>query len=317
VNRREFVAAAVATPFLLRSGRGLAGETPCALVTADTESHVAVVDLRTFEIVRRIRTRPGPRSIETVGRSAVVAHTASGAVTLLDGRTLAVRHVLDGFVQPRYTAAGSDGRHAFVTDSARGEVVTIDVFRGHVVGRVLVGGPARHVTPSPNGRTLWVSLGTKAKEIAVVDVTRPGTPRLVRRFRPPFLAHDVGFAPNGRSAWVTSGDRRELAVYSSAGRLLRRLGADAAPQHVTFLDGAAHVASGEDGTLRVHRLRDAKVVHTTRVPVGSYNVQRAGDRILTPSLDKGTLCVLDSRGRLLRRIQVAASSHDACLVLRS
>jgi hypothetical protein len=196
-------------------------------------------------------------------------------------------------------------------------VVTLDVRLGHVVGRVLVGGPARHLTASANGRTLWVSLGTKAREIAVVDVTRPHAATLVRRFRPPFRAHDVGFAPGGRSVWLTSGDRRELALYSADGHLLRRLEAGAAPQHVTFLDGAAHVASGEDGTLRVHRLRDAKVVHTTRVPVGSYNVQRAGDRILTPSLDRGTLCILDGRGRLVRRIEVATSSHDACLVLRS
>lgn len=317
MNRREFVLAAAAAPFLVRAGATLAAETPIALVTADTQSHVAAVDLRTFEIVRRIATRPGPRSIESVGRTAVIAHTASGLVTLLDGRTLTVRHVLDGFVQPRYTAAGGDGRHAFVSDSARGEVVTLDVLRGLIVGRVRVGGPARHLTPSPDGRTLWVSLGTKAHEIAVVDTTRPAAARLVRRFSPPFLAHDVGFAPGGPSVWVTSGDRGAIAIYSAGGRLTRRLSADAAPQHVTFLDGVAHVASGEDGTLRVHRLGDGKLVHTTRVPVGSYNVQRAGDRILTPSLDKGTLCVLDGRGRLLRRVQVAASSHDACLVLRA
>ena len=47
----------------------------------------------------------------------------------------------------------------------------------------------------------------------MVDVSRPARPRLVRRFEPPFLAHDVGFAPDGRHVWVTSGDRFELAVY--------------------------------------------------------------------------------------------------------
>jgi DNA-binding beta-propeller fold protein YncE len=321
MNRREFVAVAAGAPFLLRSGgalAGLASEVPIALVTADTESHVAAVDLRTFEIVRRIDTHPGPRSIESVGgRIAVVAHTASGAVTLIDGRTLKVRHVLRGFVQPRYTAAGLDGRHAFVSDSARGEVATVDLRLGRVVARVPVGGPARHITASPNGRTLWVSLGTKAQEIAVVDVSRPVRPRFVRRFEPPFLAHDVGFVPSGRNVWVTSGDRGAIAIYTAAGLLIRRIAADSPPQHVTFLDGAAQVTSGDDGTLRVHRLRDARMLRETRIPVGSYNVQRAGGRVLTPSLDRGTLCVLDGRGALLRRVQVAASSHDACFVLRS
>jgi DNA-binding beta-propeller fold protein YncE len=320
MNRREFVAAAAAAPFLLRSGSTLAGiaaEVPIALVTADTESHVAGVDLRTFEIVRRIETQPGPRSIESVGgRIAVVAHTASGAVTLIDGRTLKIRHVLRGFVQPRYTAAGLDGRHAFVSDSARGEVATVDLRLGRVVARVRVGGPARHITASPNGRTLWVSLGTKAQEIAVVDVSQPARPQFIRRFEPPFLAHDVGFVPSGRNAWVTSGDRGAIAIYTAGGNLIRRLSADAPPQHVTFLDGAAHVTSGDDGTLRVHSLRDARILRETRIPVGSYNVQRAGGRVLTPSLDRGTLCVLDGRGVIQRRIQVAASSHDACFVLR-
>lgn len=320
MNRREFVAAAAAAPFLLRSGGALAGlvaELPTALVTADTESHVAVVDLRTFEIVRRIETQPGPRSIESVGgRIAVVAHTASGLVSLIDGRTLKVRHVLRGFVQPRYTAAGLDGRHAFVSDSARGEVATVALRLGRVVARVPVGGPARHITASPDGRTLWVSLGTKAQEIAVVDVSRPAHPRFVRRFEPPFLAHDVGFVPSGRNAWVTSGDRGAIALYTAAGLLIRRLAAGRPPQHVTFLDGAAHVTSGDDGTLHVHRLRDARLLRTTRIPVGSYNVQQAGGRVLTPSLDRGTLCVLDARGTLQRRIQVAPSSHDACFVLR-
>jgi DNA-binding beta-propeller fold protein YncE len=320
MDRREFVAAAAATPFLLRSGAafaGLAAEVPIALVTADKQAHVAAVDLRTFEIVRRIETHAGPRSIESVGgRIAVVAHTASGAVTLIDGRTLKLRHVLRGFVQPRYTAAALDGLHAFVSDSARGEVTTVDLRLARVVARVPVGGPARHLTASPDGRTLWVSLGSKAQEIAVVDVSRPARPLFVRRFAPPFLAHDVGFVPNGRNVWVTSGDRHAIAIYTAAGLLTRRLAADSPPQHVTFLDGAAQVTSGDDGTLRVHRLRDARVLHETRIPVGSYNVQRAGGRVLTPSLDRGTLCVLDGRGRLLRRLKIAVSSHDACFVLR-
>jgi hypothetical protein len=44
----------------------------------------------------------------------VVAHTAAGAVTLLErsGDRLMVRRVLCGFDQARYTAIAPDGRHA-------------------------------------------------------------------------------------------------------------------------------------------------------------------------------------------------------------
>jgi PQQ-like domain len=203
-----------------------------------------------------------------------------------------------------------------VSDSRRGEVIAIDVVAGRVLGRAAVGGPARHITIDGRGRILWCSLGSKAREIAILSVADRARPRLLHRIAPPFLAHDVGFASSGRHVWVSSGDRGALAVYDArTGEVLRRLPADAPPQHVTFLGGNAYVSSGDDGSLRVQSLRDGRVLRTTRVPQGSYNVEQGFGRIMTPSLDRGTLCILDSRGRLLRRVQVAPSSHDAAFVM--
>jgi len=292
----------------------LAGGTPVALVTADTQARVAVVELSTGKILCSIPTAPGPRSIESIwGRVGVVCHTAQSVVSLIDGPTL---RVVGRFDQPRYAAAGANARHAFVTDSGAHEVVTVDVLTGRTVARVNVGGPARHVSIDPSYKMLWVSLGSKAEEVAVVDVSRPLAPRLLRRFRPPFLAHDVGIVPGGRHVWVSSGNRGALAVYDRrTGEVLRRLPADAPPQHVTFSGSRAYVTSGGDGTLRVLSLKDGRVVHTTKVPEGSYNVQEAFGWIVTPSLDRGTFCVLDRNGRLKRRVQVSPSSHDACFVM--
>ena len=299
------------------SPEALDGGTPIALVTADTQARVAAVELATGKILRSIPTLPGPRSIESVSSTiGVVCHTAHGAVSLIDGRTLRVRRVLRVFDEPRYTAAAPNGRHAFVTDSGRNEVVTIDVVKGRTVASVGVGGPARHISIDPSGRILWVSLGTKAELVAIVDVSRPAAPRLLHRLRPPFLAHDVGMASGGRHVWVSSGDRGTLAVYDRrTGEILRRLRADAPPQHFTFFGDSVYVASGADGTLRVQSLKDGRVLRSVKTPVGSYNIQEAFGRIVTPSLDHGSLCILDRRGRLLRRVQVAPSSHDACLVM--
>src|SRR6478735_783685 len=237
MDRREFLVGAVTLPVALRfAPEALAGGTPVALVTADPQARVAVVELSTGKILRSIATVAGPRCI----------------------------------------AAGAKARHAFVTDSGAHEVVTVDVLSGRTVARVNVGGPARHVSIDPSYKMLWVSLGSKAEEMAVVDVSRPHAPRLVRRFRPPFLAHDVGIAPGGRHVWVSSGDRGALAVYDRrTAEVLRRLPADAPPQHVTFFGSHADVTSGGDGTLRVLALKDGQVVRTTKVPEGSYNVQEA------------------------------------------
>ena len=315
MNRRELLLGAAS--FALAARGRAAAPRPVALVTADLESRLVAVDLSSGRALRFVRTLSWPRSIETVGSTAVVAHSEIGAVSLVDGGTLAVRRVLRGFGEPRYTAAHPDGRHAFVTDAARGEVIALDVAGGRVLARERVGARARHVTIDPAGRTLWIALGSKAAEIAVVDVANPARPRLVRRFRAPFLAHDVGFSPDGRHAWISSGDRDELAVYDARrGTLVARPSGDWPPQHVTFRGGLAYVTSGWSGTLRVHRV-DGRPLRTTTVPVGSYNVQQARGRVLTPSLGRGTLSILDDGGRLLRREQVARSSHDACVVIAS
>ena len=257
MNRREFLRGAAAAGLIVTTTPdALArrfGGIPVGLVTADAESHVAVVRLTDGRIMRRIATPAGPRSIESVGRTAVVAHTGGGSVTLLDGPDLRIRRVLRGFGAPRYTAAGADGRVAYITDSARGEVVVVDLVRDRVVHRTDVGGPARHVTAF--GNTLWTALGTKAERIAVLDLSDPFRPRLRGHVTPPFLAHDVGFTPLGARVWVSSGDRGRLAVYDAAKqRQLFALPADAPPQHVTFLAGRAFVTSGDDALLRVHRL---------------------------------------------------------------
>jgi hypothetical protein len=43
-------------------------------------------------------------------------------------------------------------------------------------------------------------------------------------------------------------------------------------------------------------------------------VQQAQGWVVTPGLGRGSLCILDAQGRLVRREQIARSSHDACIV---
>jgi len=296
VDRAQFLLLLAAGPAALRTE-------PLAYVTADTEAHVAVVGMATGHVHRRIPTLPSPFSIERVGGTAVVAHTVGGAVTILG------RHVVEGLGEPRYTAAAPDGRHAFVSDSGYTELVTIDVDRGAVVGRVKLSQWPRHVSLARDGRTLFVSLGTASEAVAVVDVADPRRPRHTATVRPPFLAHDVGVSPSGR-LWITAGEARTIAVHGGP-----VLPADGAPQHVTFLGDRAYVTSGAGGTLRVYHEPSARLLATTRVPLGSYNVQFAAGRVLTPSLDEGTLCVVDANGRVRETAHVAPSSHDACLAV--
>jgi DNA-binding beta-propeller fold protein YncE len=314
VDRRSFLAGAAALALAPKSLAEAQGR-PLALVTADLEARLVVVDLASGRIRRYVRTLPQPRSIETVGAYAVVAHSEIGVVTVVHGGTQAIAHVLRGFGEPRYTAAHPDGRHAYVTDAKRGEVIALDVMRGRVLSRAKVGDLARHISIDPAARRLWVALGAKAELIAVVDIRLRERPRLLRLIRPPFLAHDVAFAPDGRRAWVSSGDQNQLAIYDRrTSAVISRPVADLPPQHITFGGERAFVTSGDSGTLRVHD-RAGDQLRVSAVPKGSYNVQQADQWVVTPGLGQGSLCIFDTRGRLVHRRQVARSSHDACIVM--
>jgi DNA-binding beta-propeller fold protein YncE len=312
VHRRDFLAGAVA---LALAPRELVAtrRRRIALATADLEAHIVAVDLATGTVVKRIRTQAYPRSIETVGRRAVVCHSELGIVSVLDARSLDVVHVIEGFGEPRYTAAHPDGRHAYVTDAERGDVVLLDVLAGRVLARERVGALARHVTIDRNARHLWIALGSKAREIARVALDGTRTD-LTHTFAPPSRGHDVGFAPDGRHAWISSGDGRELAVYDlHTGRVVARPSGGWPPQHVTFSENRAFVTSGWSGSLQVHTL-DGRELASVPVPVGSYNVQQADGIVVTAALGNGYLTTITLAGHVTRSEKLARSSHDACIV---
>jgi hypothetical protein len=313
MRRREFLATLGLLPFVPYA---CAKKRPVlALATADTESHVAVLDGASGRIRARVGTLEEPRSIEAAGGQAVVAHTSSGALTLLEGRPVRVRRVLRGLGEPRYTAVAPDGLHAYVTDSARGELIVLDLERGRIVGGGEVGALARHVTIAPDGRTAWVALGSKAPAVAVVDLTRPRRPRVRGTLHPPFLAHDVACSPGGGRLWISSGDRSQIALYRPEGaRPLAVLNAGLPPQHVSFGGGRTYVASGDDGSLEVQRTSDGKQLARASVARGSYNVQHGAGLVITPSLDDGTVTIAGEGGRILSRTRIAAAAHDACLI---
>ncbi len=151
MDRREFLAAAAA-PLVLGVAPALArpsGGTPLALVTADLEAAIVAVDLATGEIHRRLATPTGPRSIESIGgTAALVAHTETGRLTIVDGR-LRVRPIAGDFGAPRYTAVSPGHRLAYVTDSERREVVVVELSGRRVVGRTRV----ERTRPPPRHRS--------------------------------------------------------------------------------------------------------------------------------------------------------------------
>ena len=114
---------------------------------------------------------------------------------------------------------------------------------------------------------------------------------------------------------MTSGDREQLALYERGrAQPIAVLAAGTPPQHVTFGAGRAYVASGDDSSLRVQRIGDGARLRHTAVAKGSYNVQHGAGRVVTPSLDDGTVTIVGESGRVIASTRIAAAAHDACLI---
>jgi hypothetical protein len=318
MDRSEFLASAAAATLSMAlppaAGAKNQGRRPTAFVTADLEARIVVVDTGSGRVIERISTLRGPRSIERVDEvTAVVAHTAIGRLSLIDTSEPRLRAVVHGLAAPRYTAARAP--LAYVSDSTRREVVTVDVHSGRVLSRAEVPGPARHLTLTPDGEEIWTSLGSKARQVAILDARTARRPRLISTFEPPFLAHDVVAAPDGEHVWLSSGSSERLAVYARGRRRpVAVLQAGAPPQHVTFADQFALVASGAEGSVRVHRL-NGDFLHEAKVPVGSYNITYTAGAAVTPSLSRGTVALLDRQGNPVAVRTVARAAHDACIVV--
>src|SRR4051812_22847542 len=96
VNRRELLGAGAGALVLAADPwwlvRPAARREPIALTTADKEAHVVEIGLASGRVRRRLHTLEGPRSIESgAGGAVVVAHTAAGAISLLEGRPPRIR----------------------------------------------------------------------------------------------------------------------------------------------------------------------------------------------------------------------------------
>ena len=160
-----------------------------ALVTADLESHLVAVDADSGRVLKRISTSPGPRSVECE-RLRTGPRRPYGVRQAQPRRRARLEVVAEigGLREPRYTAMHPAEPLAYVSDSRRQSVVVVDLARHIIVGHAAVPGPARHLSLSPDGKLLWVALGSKAARIAILDAAdprRPGPPPLRCRRRSP------------------------------------------------------------------------------------------------------------------------------------
>jgi YVTN family beta-propeller protein len=299
------------------------GGTPVALVTAETENALLAISLDDGQVLRRVALPADPENVVAdVGVTAVVVSARGHAVTLLDWRSLKVIKVLRDFGAPHLAAVAPDGEWAYVTDDARGQLVTIELAKRRVVDRLSVGAGAHHLTISPDERRLWLALGEQARTVVVVDTSKPGHPHVLRRFDPGFAVHDLAFSPDGRQVWLTSANSGSVTVVDAhSARRLFSVSAGRPPQHVAFnyavsvLSRFAYITSGYSGRIEMVDARSGRVLRVASAPYGSFNLTTVGGLVVTSSLMRGTLTEFTDQLRRMRNLKVAPAARDVGVVV--
>jgi DNA-binding beta-propeller fold protein YncE len=304
-----------------------------ALVTAQTENRLLVVDLPSGRVVKQVTVPGDPEYVATSPTAAcsiaVVVSAASGTVTLLDSPSLRPIKVFRGFVSPHIPAIFPDTEHVYVTDDASGKLTVIGLYNHRVLARVAVGVGAHHLAFSPDWRQVWVALGQSARTITVLStlvstppppaspVGNPGRPHVIGHFDPGFLAHDLRFTADDQRVWITSASTSFVGVFSAhSHRLLFRVPGGPPPQHVVFDGGFAYITSGYGSRIEKARLSDGQVVARAHAPYGSFDLDAAGGYIVTSSLLRGTLAIFNRQLRLLHVRHLAPSTEDVSICRR-
>jgi DNA-binding beta-propeller fold protein YncE len=234
-------------------------------------------------------------------------------VTVLTPALKVVR-VFRSFRLPHLAVIFPDGKHVYVTDDATGRLTVIDLTRPSIDTRLFVGLGAHHLALSPDGNRAWVALGEHARSIVILDTASIVHPRVIGRFDPGFAAHDLGFdAADGR-VWVTSDSDDRVRVFAAAThRALFSVSVGPPPQHVAFGPrGEAFLTSGY-GSRIVEASRFGSVLRTATIPYGSFNVDTAGDFVVTSSLLRGTVTELNAQLRVVGTMKVAPAARDVAV----
>jgi YVTN family beta-propeller protein len=289
-----------------------------ALVTAETENRLLVVDLPSGRVARRIALPADPQDLAAAtnarGRFAMATSTAAGKVTLLEGTPLRKVKVLSGFAAPHIAEIAPDGLEAYVTDDARGTLTAIDLRTRRVTSTIPVGSGAHHLSFDLPHQLAWVALGESARTIVVLGLADRDHPQVIGRFDPGFPAHDLAFSTSGNRVWVTSADGPDVTVFDGVDEhVLSRVPVGPPPQHVALDGPYAYLTSGYGSTIEQVDAATGRIVRRSASPYGSFELAAGDGYVVTASLERGTLAIYTPRLKLLRVVRLAPATREVAL----
>lgn len=215
------------------------------------EPGVAIVDLRSATLLRRVEAGPAPTGVAFAGgRLVVTGGEQEGTVHVLDAERFAVLATTHVGAVPRGVAAEADGDGAWVAVCGLDQIVRVDLRTGRIRRTIETPGLPDRVALSGDSRRLLVAHGgVHADRVSEVDLA-------TRRLR----SHRAGRLPSG-VAWTRRGGRvaalggaGEIVVLRARGGEPRRHAVGGAPRGLAVAGNRAWTVDALTGAVRSVRL---------------------------------------------------------------
>lgn len=217
------------------------------------ESHISVIDPKTFEEKRRIPTSPGPGMVifHPNGKLAYVCSSFTPVVEIVDVNARRVVKKLP-VVSPfsPFLQLTPDGKEVWLTHKDVGKVTRIDALNPRVLGTIDTGFITNHIgfAKTATGARAYITIGG---ENVVKAFTVADKPELVATIPVGKLPHGIWPASDSSRMYVgLENDDAVAVIDTETNHVVANVPVGQAPQALVFVASAAPNAEGANLTPR-------------------------------------------------------------------
>lgn len=220
------------------------------------ESHISVIDPKTFKETRRIATSPGPGMVvfHPKGRLAFVCSSFTPVVEVIDvSRRQVIKKLPVASPFSPFLQLTPDGKEVWLTHKDIGKVTRIDAQNPQVLGTFDTGFITNHIgfAKTDAGTHAYVTVGG---EDVVKVFTVGGAPEPVATIPVGKLPHGIWPSADSSRMYVgLENDDAVAVIDTSAQRVIATIPVGQAPQALVYVANAAPDAAGPNLTPRADR----------------------------------------------------------------
>jgi len=248
----------------------------CAKLAADkTKDGIAVVDVRSREVLRVLPGGSDPEEFDVDGAAQrlFVSNEDAGVLSIVDLATGDVVRTVAVGGEPEGVRLRPDRKTVYVTSESEHSVTVVDTESGEVQGSIDVGWRPRDSIFSADGSRAYVS-SEHGGSVAVVDVAASKVLRTIA-LPPGSLPMGLALSPDERRLYVANGRARTVSVVDlEAGTVVADVRVGARPWGIGLTsDGKfLYTANGPSNDVSVIDTASLNVVAAVRVGKAPWGI---------------------------------------------